>query len=109
VLKVVKETVSKFLDHGINACIGTDSMASNRDLNILNELKFAREFYENISDEELLKIATLNGAKALGFSDICGSIERGKDADLIYFAIPSDLKKNEIYRFIFHSSTCFKL
>ncbi|MFN3135800.1 MAG: amidohydrolase family protein, partial [Candidatus Kryptonium sp.] len=108
-LKVGKAPVRKFLDHGINVCIGTDSMASNRDLNILNELRFAREFYENISDEELLKIATLNGAKALGFDNTCGSIEKGKDADLIYFVIPSDLKKSEIYRFIFRSSTCFKL
>ncbi|CUU02194.1 Amidohydrolase family protein, partial [Candidatus Kryptonium thompsonii] len=80
-----------------------------RDLNILNELKFAREFYENVSDEELLKIATLNGAKALGFDNICGSIERGKDSDLIYFIIPSDLKKSEIYKFIFRSNMCSRL
>ncbi|CUS77964.1 Cytosine/adenosine deaminase [Candidatus Kryptonium thompsonii] len=108
-LKVGKAPVRKFLDHGINVCMGTDSMASNRDLNILNELKFAREFYENVSDEELLKIATLNGAKALGFDNICGSIERGKDSDLIYFIIPSDLKKSEIYKFIFRSNMCSRL
>ncbi len=108
-LKVGKAPIRKFLDNGINVCIGTDSIASNRDLNILNELKFAREFYTDVSDGELLKIATLNGAKALGFDNVCGSIEKGKDADLIYFVIPSDLKRNEIYRFIFSSSTCFKL
>lgn len=108
-LKVGKAPIRKFLDNGINVCIGTDSIASNRDLNILNELKFAREFYTDVSDGELLKIATLNGAKALGFDNVCGSIEKGKDADLIYFVIPSDLKRDEIYRFIFSSSTCFKL
>jgi len=108
-LKVGKAPVRKFLDNNINVCLGTDSIASNRDLNILNELKFAREFYKDVSNEELIKIATLNGAKALGFDDICGSIERGKDADLIYFIIPNDLKKNEIYDFIFESSVCGRL
>ena len=107
-LKVGKAPVRKFLDNGINVCLGTDSKASNDDLNILNELRFAREYYRDVSDEELIKIATINGAKALGF-DTTGSIERGKDADLIYFTIPKDLKKSEIYEFIFSSSLCGRL
>ncbi|CUS99893.1 amidohydrolase family protein [Candidatus Chrysopegis kryptomonas] len=108
-LKVGKAPVRKFLDSGINVCIGTDSIASNRDLNILHELKFAREFYPDVSDVELIKMATINGAVALGFGDYCGSIEKGKDADLIYFIIPKDLKKSEIYDFIFQSSICGRL
>ncbi len=107
-LKVGKAPVRKFLDNGINVCLGTDSTASNHDLNILNELRFAREYYRDVSDEELIKIATINGAKALGF-ETTGSIEKGKDADLIYFAIPKDLKKSEIYEFIFSSSLCGRL
>ncbi len=108
-LKVGKAPVRKFLDNGINVCIGTDSVASNHDLNILHELRFAREFYPDVSDVELIKMATINGAVALGFGDSCGSIEKGKDADLIYFVIPKDLKKNEIYDFIFQSSVCGRL
>lgn len=108
-LKVGKAPLRKFIDKGINVCLGTDSIASNRDLNILNELKFAREFYPDVSDEELIKIATINGAKALGFENACGSIEKGKDADLIFFPIPENLKKSEIYSFIFKSSSCGRL
>ncbi|MCS7229192.1 MAG: amidohydrolase family protein [Candidatus Kryptonium sp.] len=108
-LKVGKAPVRKFIDNGINVCLGTDSIASNRDLNILKELRFAREFYRDVSDEELIKIATINGAKALGFGDICGSIEKGKDADLVYFIIPNDLEKSEIYNFIFQANVCGRL
>ncbi len=108
-LKVGKAPLRKFIDNGINVCLGTDSMASNRDLNILHELKFAKEFYPNVSDEELIKIATINGAKALGFENSCGSIEKGKDADLIFFPIPDNLKKSDIYNFIFQSSACGRL
>ncbi len=108
-LKVGKAPVRKFLDSGINVCLGTDSLTSNRDLNILHELRFVQEFYPDVSDEELIKIATINGAKALGFDNTCGSIEKGKDSDLIFFAIPKDLRKDQIYDFIFQSSICGRL
>lgn len=63
----------------INICIGTDSLASNWSLSIIEELKMFR----NIPLFELLQWATINGAKALGVADKFGSIEEGKQSGII--------------------------
>ena len=61
-----------------HTCLGTDSLASNTSLSILNEMKIIQNHLPEISLETLLQWATINGAKALGFDDFCGSIERNK-------------------------------
>ncbi len=63
----------------INICIGTDSLASNWSLSMLEELKMFR----NVPLAELLQWATINGAKALGIADSYGSIEVGKRSGII--------------------------
>ncbi len=57
--------------------IGTDSLASNTSLDILNEIKIITENY-NFSINELFKFATLNGAKFLNISNNFGSFDTGK-------------------------------
>lgn len=57
-------------------CVGTDSLASNETLSILDELRVIKE-NSNFDINTLLKIGSKNGAKALGFSDL-GTFERGK-------------------------------
>lgn len=71
----------------INVCIGTDSLASNPSLSILDELRFLHEKYPDFSPDELIRMGTLRGAKALGFSDRAGSITIGKDADLVVIGL----------------------
>jgi cytosine/adenosine deaminase-related metal-dependent hydrolase len=71
---------------GINVCLGTDSLASNQSLSILDELRYLRSVDRKTSDDVLLQMATTNGAKALGRPDLLGSLERGRWADLI--AVP---------------------
>lgn len=66
----------------LNICIGTDSLASNTSLSILSELKILKSKFD-ASNEDLLKWATLNGAKALGFDAEIGSIEVGKKPGLV--------------------------
>ncbi|HPW67081.1 MAG TPA: amidohydrolase family protein [Salinivirgaceae bacterium] len=61
----------------IPICIGTDSLSSNTDLSILNEILFLLK-KTNFSFDELLKWGTLNGAKALGVDKKFGSFEIGK-------------------------------
>jgi aminodeoxyfutalosine deaminase len=61
-----------------NMTIGTDSLASNHQLSILEELKTIGHYFPGIPLEEMLKWATLNGAEALGFDDKLGSFEVGK-------------------------------
>lgn len=77
---------------GINIAIGTDSAASNNDLNMLSEMRSTAFLAKAVSHDptavsahEALKMATLNGAKAMGLEDKIGSIEPGKCADLIAF------------------------
>ena len=55
----------KFEKSGVNIAIGTDSLASNYDLNFINELKFIRKHFPNISAQTIFKWATKGGAKAL--------------------------------------------
>jgi cytosine/adenosine deaminase-related metal-dependent hydrolase len=79
-----------FIDAGANVCIGTDSLTSNWQLSILEEMKTIARFQSYVPFETLLQWATLNGARALGFDDELGSIEPGKRPGLLLL----DLEKN---------------
>jgi aminodeoxyfutalosine deaminase len=79
------------LARGINVCIGTDSLASNDTLSILDELRFAwrrssgsagAQGRQPVSQQCLLAMGTIAGARALGLEDQVGSLEPGKRADL---------------------------
>ncbi len=80
--------VPDLLNRGINVALGTDGVASNNNLNLFEEAKVAsilhkRNSPEDIDEQQVLDMATINGAKALGIDDKVGSIELGKKADLI--------------------------
>jgi aminodeoxyfutalosine deaminase len=69
---------------GIPLAIGTDSLASNDSLSILDEIRFLRQIApEDFSAEELFAMATLSGAKALGIDGRTGSLEPGKRGDFL--------------------------
>ena len=72
-----------FTGEGCDIVTGTDSLASNGTLSILSELKTLHEYFPSISLEDLVRWATINGAKALGHDDIYGKIESGKKPGLI--------------------------
>ncbi|MEM6301439.1 MAG: TRZ/ATZ family hydrolase [Pseudomonadota bacterium] len=81
---------AKLLRHGIPVAIGTDGAASNNDLNMFGEMRSAALLAKqsDASAESLpaamtLRMATLGGAEALGIDDLVGSIEPGKQADLL--------------------------
>ena len=78
------------LSAGVNLAIGTDGCASNNDLDMFGETRSAALLAKAVANDaagfnafEALHAATLGGAKALGFEDRIGSIEAGKDADLV--------------------------
>jgi len=67
----------------LNVTIGTDSLASNYSLNIIDELKIIQQNKSTIPFERLIKWATINGAKFLGIENIFGSISVGKKPGLV--------------------------
>lgn len=70
--------VNLLLQNNLNICIGTDSLASNHQLSVLEEIKTLQLYFPHVSLAVLLQAATFNGAKALGMDDELGSFEKGK-------------------------------
>jgi cytosine/adenosine deaminase-related metal-dependent hydrolase len=81
-----------FIDAGAKMCVGTDSLTSNWQLSVLEELKTIARFQSYLPFEVLLRWATLNGAEALGFEEDLGSIEVGKTPGLNLLNLGEDLK-----------------
>jgi cytosine/adenosine deaminase-related metal-dependent hydrolase len=71
---------------GFNICVGTDSLASNQDLNLFAELRAFQRAVPNDSPEQIFKFVTTNPARALQQQNALGQIRAGFRADLI--AIP---------------------
>lgn len=84
-----------FLDTNAKMTIGTDSLTSNWQLSILEEMKTIHRYQSYVEFETLLKWATLNGAYALGFEDQLGSIEVGKKPGLNLLNMDTDLKLHQ--------------
>ena len=82
--------VTRLLDAGVNVALGTDSSASNNNLDMFGEMQSAA-LLAKISSmdatalpaEQALKMATINGARALGIDDQTGSLVTGKSADIV--------------------------
>lgn len=78
------------LDRNINVALGTDSVSSNNDLNMLGEMRSAALLSKidngdasSLNARTALRMATINGAKALGIENETGSVEIGKTADML--------------------------
>ena len=106
--------IEKMLKMGINVCIGTDGGASNNNMDMLEEMHIgsviAKGFSQNpaaMNAQETIKMATINGAKALGIDNLVGSLEKGKRADIIMFnqSSPFFLPKGELCNNIVYSAS----
>jgi cytosine/adenosine deaminase-related metal-dependent hydrolase len=84
-----------FIDTGAVVTIGTDSLTSNWQLSVLEEMKTIARYQSGVSFQTLLQWATLNGAKALGFDTDLGSIEVGKQPGLLSLNIGKEAKLTE--------------
>jgi cytosine/adenosine deaminase-related metal-dependent hydrolase len=71
---------------GFNICLGTDSLASNESLSLFDELRAFQSNFPQVSPEEILRMVTVNPARALQQETALGKIRRGQHADLI--AVP---------------------
>lgn len=74
--------LKRLLAAGINVAIGTDSLASNWSLSMLDELRFLRKAWDCLPPETLLDMVTINGTRGLQLRRI-GKLEKGWQADFI--------------------------
>ena len=95
--------VAELLRRGVNVALGTDGAASNNDLDMLGELRTASLLAKGVAGDpcalpapQALRMATWNGAQALGLERNIGSIEVGKQADLVAIDL-GDLRARPVY------------
>ena len=83
--------VPQFSSLGFHTAIGTDGASSNNNLNMMEEMHFTSLIHKGMSGDprvisayETIRMATMYGAEALGIDTYCGTLEIGKDADIIF-------------------------
>ena len=105
--------VKKMLDAGVNVCMGTDGCGSNNSLNMFQEMNAAALVYKGANRQaqcvdaaEVLTMATVNGAKAIGHEGELGEIREGAIADLILVNLnePQFIPANNIVSGLVYSS-----
>jgi cytosine/adenosine deaminase-related metal-dependent hydrolase len=79
-----------FLARGTRIGLGTDSLASNPDLSVLEEARLLHRHFPRIPPADVLRMATMNGAEALGWGGVTGSLTPGKRAAMIAVPLPSE-------------------
>lgn len=100
--------VYKLLKAGINVALGTDGAASNNDLDMLGEMKTCALLAKGLSRDagsvpatQVLRMATLNGAKALGIDSVTGSLLPTKSADVVAIDM-GDIDNQPVYNPLSH-------
>ncbi|WP_207263506.1 TRZ/ATZ family hydrolase [Pseudomonas sp. GW101-3H06] len=95
--------VERLWQAGVNVAVGTDGAASNNDLDLLGETRTAALLAKAVAGSataldahRALRMATLNGARALGLEAEVGSLELGKAADMVAFDL-SGLAQQPVY------------
>ena len=75
--------IDLLLKNNCTIVLGTDSLASNWSLNLLDEMKNIQKHFPDISTQQLLQWATINGAQALQMDNKLGSFQKGKQPGVI--------------------------
>ncbi|MGQ9461288.1 MAG: amidohydrolase, partial [Candidatus Bathyarchaeaceae archaeon] len=105
--------IKDFMDLGVTVGIGTDGPASNNSLDMFESMKIAallqKQFYKDptvMPAQTVLKMATMDGAKALGQERTVGTLEAGKKADIILldFKKPHLTPAHDLYANIVYSA-----
>lgn len=86
--------VNMLMEQNCTIVLGTDSLASNHQLNILEEIKTLHKKFPNIKLETMLQWATINGAKALQMENKLGSFEKGKQPGVVLIERMDHLQLN---------------
>ena len=98
--------IDEFMKNGINVSLGTDGQGSGNNLNMFEEMSFAGLLQKGTNENpklmpayEIIKMATINGAKSLNQDNKIGSIDENKKADLIIINLESEMTEpiNDIF------------
>lgn len=87
--------IEKFVSWNLKLCIGTDSLASNKQLSIFDEMKTISKAHPEIDFDTILKWATINGAEALNMQSWLGSFDKNKSPGVILIE-NFDFKRNNL-------------
>jgi cytosine/adenosine deaminase-related metal-dependent hydrolase len=88
--------VRRLLDMGINVALGTDSLASNDSLSVLEEMRFLFRNRKDLKCDEIIRMATMNGAVALDFGGVLGRLRRGYWADMTVLRLPENVSDRNV-------------
>jgi len=80
--------LQKLLAAGATVALGTDGRGSSPDLSLLSEMRFAARKHPGVPLADILRMATIHGARALGRETELGSLAPGKRADLAIVSLP---------------------
>ncbi|MBU1168109.1 MAG: amidohydrolase family protein [Proteobacteria bacterium] len=94
-------SVEKMQANGLLLCLGTDSLASTPSLSIRDEMKFIAHHVSGIEPKDIFRMATENGARALGLGETFGRLEPGMSGALIHVRIQAN-HKQDILESIYH-------
>lgn len=81
--------VRHLLDGGVRCALGTDSLASNSDLDLLGEARALMEAEPSLTPETVLRMVTVDGAHLLGHAEEFGALAPDMQADLAVFRVPA--------------------
>jgi cytosine/adenosine deaminase-related metal-dependent hydrolase len=95
--------VADLLAAGVTVALGTDSLASNQSLSMLEELAFLRRARPDLAPVDLLRMATVNGARALKLP--VGDLRPGHGADLIAIQCPGTRSERDVLANLFAGET----
>ncbi len=105
--------IKEFIENGINVSLGTDGQGSGNNLDMFSTMAYTALLQKGINENptllpsyDVIKMATVNGAKALNIERKAGSIEEGKQADLIIIDLESTMNQpiNNIFSNIVYNT-----
>ncbi len=100
--------IAAMLAAGIRPCLGTDSLASNSTLNLFDEMEFVVCKFPAISPADILAMATVNGAAALGFANRFGRLVSGATARFLYVPAAAKTKASLLEAVVYEGKDNFK-
>jgi len=95
----------EFLERGLSVGLGTDSMVSNNNLDMLEEMRFCALVHRSVRADptavtaaQVFHVATMGGARAVGLAEEIGSLRPGKRADLVLLSLapPTGLSEQSV-------------